>query len=123
MGKLLIIEDDPILRETLAEILEFWGHIVIQAENGEEGVKMFSESLPDLLICDINMPKMNGFQVLKKIKTLVSGSQLPPFMFLSAKTTPQNIKDGLDLGAVDFVSKPYSAVKLLKLIELRLKNK
>ena len=123
MGKLLIIEDDPILRETLAEILEFWGHIVIQAENGEEGVKMFSESLPDLLICDINMPKMNGFQVLKKIKTLVRGSQLPPFMFLSAKTTPQNIKDGLDLGAVDFVSKPYSAVKLLKLIELRLKNK
>tara|TARA_B110000444_G_C18241262_1_gene323182 strand:+ start:22 stop:390 length:369 start_codon:yes stop_codon:yes gene_type:complete len=122
MGKLLIIEDDPLLRETLTEILEVYGHIVIQAENGEDGVKMFSKSKPDLLICDINMPKMNGFEVLEKIKTLVGASKLPPFMFLSAKTSQKNIKHCLDLGAVDFISKPYSALALLKLIDLRLKK-
>ena len=122
MGKLLIIEDDPLLRETLTEILEVYGHNVIQAENGEDGVKMFSKSKPDLLICDINMPKMNGFEVLEKIKTLVGASKLPPFMFLSAKTSQKNIENCLDLGAVDFISKPYSALELLKLINLRLKK-
>jgi CheY-like chemotaxis protein len=122
MGKLLIIEDDPLLRETLTEILEVYGHNVIQAENGEDGVKMFSNSKPDLLICDINMPKMNGFEVLEKIKTLVGASKLPPFMFLSAKTSQKNIEHCLDLGAVDFISKPYSALALLKLIDLRLKK-
>lgn len=122
MGKLLIIEDDLLLRETLTEILEVNGHTVMQAENGEEGVRIFSKTIPDLLICDVNMPKMNGFEVLEKIKTLVSASEFPPFIFLSAKTAQKNIKRGLDLGAVDFVSKPYSASELLKLIELRLKK-
>ena len=122
MGKLLIIEDDLLLRETLIEILEVNGHSVIQAENGEEGVRIFSKSIPDLLICDVNMPKMNGFEVLEKIKTLVSAAEFPPFIFLSAKTAQKNINHGLDLGAVDFVSKPYSASELLKLIDLRLKK-
>ena len=122
MGKLLIIEDDLLLRETLTEILEVNGHSVIQAENGEEGVRIFSKSIPDLLICDVNMPKMNGFEVLEKIKTLVSPAEFPPFIFLSAKIAQKNIKHGLNLGAVDFVSKPYSALELLKLIDLRLKK-
>lgn len=122
MGKLLTIEDDVLLRETLTEILEVYGHTVIQAENGEEGVRMFSKTIPDLLLCDVNMPKMNGFEVLEKIKMLVSASEFPPFIFLSAKTEQKNIKRGLDLGAVDFVSKPYSASELLKLIDLRLKK-
>ena len=122
MGKLLTIEDDVLLRETLTEILEVYGHEVIQAGDGEEGVEMFSKTSPDLVICDINMPKMDGFEVLAKLKTLVDASEFPPFIFLTAKTEQKYIKHGLDLGAADFVSKPYSAPELLKLIDRWLKK-
>mgnify|MGYP003892172311 FL=1 len=122
MGKLLTIEDDLPLRETLVDILELSGHTVVQAGDGEEGVEIFSKTAPDLVLCDINMPKMDGFAVLEKIKKLVGAGELPPFIFLSAKTEQKNIKYGLSLGAVDFVSKPYSAPELLKLIDLRLKR-
>jgi CheY-like chemotaxis protein len=120
MGKVLTIEDDVLLRETLTEILEVYGHTVVQAEDGEEGIRMFSESSPDLVLCDINMPKMDGFEVLKKLKVVVGEADMPPFIFLSAKTEKKNIQQALDLGAVDFVSKPYSAPELLKLIDSRL---
>jgi len=122
LGKLLTIEDDLPLRETLVDILELSGHTVVQAGDGEEGVEIFSKTAPDLVLCDINMPKMDGFAVLEKIKKLVGAGELPPFIFLSAKTEQKNIKYGLSLGAVDFVSKPYSAPELLKLIDLRLKR-
>ena len=122
MGKLLTIEDDLLLRETLTEILEVYGHEVIQAGDGEEGVEMFSKITPDLVLCDVNMPKMNGFEVLAKLKTLVGSSEFPPFIFLSAKTEQKNINYGLELGASDFVSKPYSAPELLKLIDRWLKK-
>jgi DNA-binding response OmpR family regulator len=122
MAKLLTIEDDLLLRETLTEILEVYGHEVIQAGDGEEGVELFSKTSPDLVLCDINMPKLDGFQVLAKLKTLVGASEFPPFIFLSAKTDQQHIKQGLSLGAVDFVSKPYSTPELLKLIDRWLKK-
>ena len=120
MGKVLTIEDDVLLRETLTEILEVYGHTVVQAEDGEDGIDMFRESSPDLVLCDINMPKMDGFEVLRKLKVIVGEADMPPFIFLSAKTEKKNIQHALDLGAVDFVSKPYSAPELLKLIDSRL---
>ena len=122
MGILLTIEDDLLLRETLTEILEIYGHTVFEAGDGEEGVEMFSKTSPDLVLCDINMPKLDGFEVLAKLKTLVGASEFPPFIFLSAKTDQQNIKNGMALGAVDFVSKPYSTPELLKLIDRWLKK-
>jgi CheY-like chemotaxis protein len=122
MAKVLTIEDDVLLRETLAEILEVVGHTVIQAGNGKEGIEMFSKVVPDLVLCDINMPHMDGFGVLEELKALTEGSELPPFIFLSAKTEEINVKRAMALGAIDFVSKPYSATELLKLIGLRLKN-
>ena len=122
MAKVLTIEDDVLLRETLAEILEVVGHTVIQAGNGKEGIEMFSKVDPDLVLCDINMPHMDGFGVLEELKALTEGSELPPFIFLSAKTEEINVKRAMALGAIDFVSKPYSATELLKLIGLRLKN-
>jgi CheY-like chemotaxis protein len=120
MGKILTIEDDVLLRETLTEILEVYGYNVFQAENGEEGVEMFSKTKPDLVLCDVNMPKMDGFEVLKKLKVNVGEADMPPFIFLSAKTEKKNMQQALDLGAVDFVSKPYSTPELLKLIDSRL---
>ena len=75
MGELFIIEDDLLLHEKLTEILGIYWHTVIQAENGEEGLRMFSKVVPDRLICEINMPKMVGFEVLEKIKTVFSKSE------------------------------------------------
>ena len=123
MSKILIIEDEKILRETLADILEISGYSVVMANDGEEGVEVFTNSHPDLVICDINMPKMDGFEVLKMLETLVPASEFPPFIFLSAKTEPQSIREGMNLGAVDYITKPYSAPELLKVIELRLKKR
>ena len=123
MSKILIIEDEKILRETLADILEISGYTVVMAKDGEEGVETFTNTHPDLVICDINMPKMDGFEVLKMLETLVPASEFPPFIFLSAKTEPQSIREGKNLGAVDYITKPYSAPELLKVIALRLEKR
>lgn len=122
MGKVLAIEDDVLLRETLVEILELAGHNVIQAANGVEGIMRFKEMTPDIIICDINMPYMDGFGVLEELHRLSNEDKIPPFIFLSAKIEKKNIRRGISLGAVDFVPKPYSAKELLDLIDLRIKE-
>ena len=120
MSKILVIEDEALIRESICDVLELNGYETESEPDGEKGLKRASSLKPDLILCDINMPKMDGFEVLNKIKNLVGASTFPPFIFLSAKTEPENIKHALSLGAVDFVSKPYSAPELLKLIQLRL---
>ena len=120
MGELLTVKKDLLLLETLTEILEVYGHPFIQ--EGEERVDMFAKTDSELKLCDVDMSKTGGFEVLEKLKTLVGPSKLPPFIFLSAKTEQKNIQHALDLGAVDFVSKPYSATELLKLIDLWLRK-
>lgn len=123
MSRILIIEDEQILRETLFEILEISGYDVVQAKDGEEGVEAFAQTAPDLIICDIHMPKKDGFAVLKMIETLTPASKFPPFIFISAKVEPENIRKGMDLGATDFITKPYSTPELLKIIKLRLEKR
>jgi signal transduction histidine kinase len=123
MNKILIIEDEKVLRETLSDILEINGYTVIQACDGEEGVEFFTKAVPDLIICDINMPKMDGYDVLKMLETLIPESEIPPFIFLSAKTELVSVRKGMNLGAVDYITKPYSSPELLKVIELRLKKR
>lgn len=120
MSKILTIEDEKELRETLTDILEVNGYTVFQAEDGAEGVKVFKNTAPNLVICDVNMPKMDGLECLEMLKTLVPESEFPPFIFLTAKTKEEIVSSGMDLDAVDFIAKPYSASELLKLIELRL---
>ena len=85
MRKILIIEDEKILRETLGDILEISGYSVVMAKDGEEGVEVFTNTSPDLVICDINMPKMDGFEVLKMLETLVPASEFPPLYFYLLK--------------------------------------
>lgn len=123
MSNILIIEDEKVLRETLTDILEINEYTVIQAADGEEGVEIFTKTVPDLIICDINMPKMDGYDVLKMLETLIPASEIPPFIFLSAKTEQASVRKGMNLGAVDYITKPYSASELLKVIELRLKKR
>ena len=105
MKKILIIEDNPDVRENTAEILELSNYEVITAENGKEGVKLANEILPDLIICDVMMPELDGFGVLR----ILGQNQLTnhiPFIFLTAKTEKADFRKGMNLGADDYITKP-----------------
>lgn len=114
---ILIIEDDIDLRLTLCEILEISGYNVVTASNGLEGYEAVIELIPDLILCDINMPKMNGFEVLSAIKKELGANSIPKFMFLSARIQTEDKEYGLEMGADAFITKPFDTTYLLKTID------
>jgi len=121
MSKILIIEDDPILLESLSDFLEEEGMEVFQAENGKEGVDLATKELPDLILCDIFMPKLNGYEAFEKLKSEVSTS-LIPFIFLTAKAEREDILYGMTLGADDYITKPVDFDELLVRISRRMEK-
>ena len=121
MKKILVIEDNLEVRENIAEILELSGYKPIVAENGKVGVKKAMEQLPDLIICDVMMPELDGFGVLKILNSK-PGLMHIPFMFLTAKAEKSDFRKGMGLGADDYITKPFDDVELLEAIEIRLKK-
>lgn len=119
MKQLLLIEDDTTLRETTAEILELENYEVITATNGKKGIELAKLIVPDLIICDIMMPEMDGYQVLKIISSDENTKRIP-FIFMSARTEMKEIRKGMDLGADDYLTKPVSEELLISAIESRL---
>ena len=122
MEKILVIEDNDLLREDVCEILELEGYEVFWAENGQVGVEKIMELTPDLIISDINMPVMNGIEVLKHIKANKRVSTTP-FIFLTALTTMEELRLGMDLGADDYLTKPFDLNQLLMTVRTRLNKK
>jgi CheY-like chemotaxis protein/CRP-like cAMP-binding protein len=121
MKKILLIEDNPDMRENTAEILELADYEVTTAENGKEGVRAAKEAKPDLILCDVMMPEMDGFGVLRMLGRDPETSHIP-FIFLTAKTEMADMRKGMNLGADDYLTKPYDEVELLDAIEMRLKK-
>lgn len=121
MNSILIIEDDEILRENTAELLELSGYTVKTAPNGKKGIELAMRYLPDLIICDIMMPEMDGYEVLSAL-TENENTQFIPFIFLSAKTKHQEVRKGMDLGADDYLTKPFREEDLLKSVRTRLQK-
>jgi len=119
MKKILLIEDDTTLRETTAEILELGNYDVVTAAKGKKGIELAKLIVPDLIICDIMMPEMDGYQVLKIIASNEITKRIP-FIFMSAKTEMKEIRKGMDLGADDYLTKPVSEELLISAIESRL---
>jgi len=119
MKKLLIIEDDLVVRENTQEILELYNFEVIGAANGRIGIKLAQELLPDLIICDIMMPELDGYGVLEAIAADEKTAHIP-FIFLSAKTEHKEIRRGMDLGADDYLTKPYEEENLISAVNSRL---
>lgn len=119
--KIVIIEDSEDIRENTAELLELSGYDVITASDGLEGVRLIKSQLPDLIICDIMMPHLDGFGVLQVLSQSPELSKIP-FIFLTAKTDRSDLRKGMELGADDFLTKPFQEVELLKAIEVRLKK-
>ena len=121
MKKVLLIEDNPEVRENTAEILELANFKVETAENGKTGVVKAKNTKPDLIICDIMMPELDGYGVLHILSKDIETNQIP-FIFLTAKAERSDFRKGMNLGADDYLTKPFDESELLDAIESRLKK-
>lgn len=122
MTRILLIEDEQDVRETTAEILELANFEVITAENGKIGVDLAREKKPDLIICDIMMPVMDGYEVLYMLGKNPATSTIP-FIFLSAKSEKGDVRHGMNLGADDYLTKPFEEMELLNAVDTRIAKK
>lgn len=122
MKKILLIEDNDDIRNNTGEILELANYEVIPAENGKVGVEMAIAHQPDLIICDIMMPVLDGYGVLHAVHRN-ENIRNTPFIFLTAKTEKTDFRKGMELGADDYISKPFDGTDLLNAIDSRLKKR
>jgi len=121
MKKILLIEDNLEVRENTSEILTLASYEVITAENGKIGVELASRHRPDLIICDIMMPELDGYGVLHILSKKPETASIP-FIFLTAKTEKSDIRKGMVLGADDYLTKPFDETDLMNAVETRLKK-
>jgi CRP/FNR family transcriptional regulator, polysaccharide utilization system transcription regulator len=121
MKTILIIEDNQDVRENTAEILELANYRVLQADNGKTGVEIAQKMKPNLIICDIMMPVLDGYGVIHLLNKNAETASIP-FVFLTAKSERVDFRKGMELGADDYISKPFDDVELLKAIESRLRK-
>lgn len=119
MRKVLLIEDSVDVRETTQEILELADYEVLVAENGKIGVELAKKELPQVIICDIMMPEMDGYTVLKILGRNPQTSTIP-FIFLTAKAEKSDFRKGMTLGADDYLTKPFDETDLLDAVEARI---
>jgi CRP-like cAMP-binding protein/ActR/RegA family two-component response regulator len=121
MKKILLIEDNLEMRENTAEILELARYKVVTAKNGKEGVRLAHSEKPDLIICDIMMPELDGYGVLHMLVKDVATASIP-FIFLTAKAEKGDYRKGMGMGADDYLTKPFDDMELLSAVETRIKK-
>jgi len=113
--KILIVDDEPHILKMVENRLKFSGYETITAQDGNEGLKKAQEQKPHLILLDILMPGMNGFQTLKKLKEQEDTRNIP-VIILTAKGQPQDVEEAINLGASDYVVKPFTPIVLLEKI-------
>ncbi|MCL6436956.1 MAG: response regulator [Leptolyngbyaceae cyanobacterium HOT.MB2.61] len=119
MPKILVIEDEQPVRINIVAMLKAEGFQAIPAEDGQDGVQLAQEHIPDLIICDITMPRLDGFGVLEVLQQTPATSTIP-FIFLSAKSERSDFRRGMNLGADDYLTKSFTRTELLEAICTRL---
>jgi two-component system, sensor histidine kinase and response regulator len=119
---ILIVEDEKDVRMNLQDLLETESYNVLVAKDGNEGVKLAANNLPDLILSDIKMPKLNGFEFFKTLQKDPFTASIP-FIFLTAKVEMSDFREGMSLGADDYLTKPFKAEDVLRAIEVRLQKK
>jgi diguanylate cyclase len=119
MNKILVIEDEEIVRSNIVEILESGEFEAMGAENGRRGVELAFDNLPNLIICDVTMPELDGYGVLKLLRQN-STTKTIPFIFLTARADKTDIRTGMNLGADDYLTKPFRRTELLTAVSARL---
>ena len=118
---ILVIDDNNDFRENTAEILDLAGYKTFTAENGKQGVEMATKEKPSLIVCDIMMPELDGYGVLHLLRKNPDTQHIP-FIFLTAKTERSDFRKGMEMGADDYVTKPFEDIELLNAVEVRLKK-
>ena len=120
--KILIIEDNEDIRDSSVEILELADYEVLQADNGKTGVELAQRHLPDIILCDIMMPELDGYGVLYLLSKNPETANIP-FIFLTAKAERADMRKGMEMGADDYLTKPFDDIELLNTIESRFLKK
>jgi CheY-like chemotaxis protein len=113
MAKILIAEDERDIRELITFTLRYAGHEVTQAANGEEALTLAKQAIPELILMDVRMPKMTGYEACRHIKADDALKNIP-VIFLSAKGQETEIQTGLEVGASDYILKPFAPDQLIK---------
>ncbi|AFZ14516.1 multi-sensor hybrid histidine kinase [Crinalium epipsammum PCC 9333] len=122
MNKILVIEDDKIIRHIIVDILKYESYQTFDTNNGKTGIELALQHLPDLIVCDIMMPQMSGYDVLKTLRENTLTATIP-FIFMTAKADHDSIRQGMELGADDYLTKPFKNKELVGAISSRLKKK
>ena len=122
MYKILIVEDTLVIREEVFDILLMEGYTVFQAENGKIGFEVALKENPDLIISDILMPELNGYEMFEKLQGDTKTMSIP-LIFLSAKGKKEDIRIGMNLGADDYLTKPINIKDLINAVENKIKKK
>ena len=121
MTSILVIEDETSIRESIIDALEFAKYNVEAARNGVEGVQLAQSYKPDLILCDVMMPELDGYGVLLELSQMPDLSRVP-FVFLTAKATRDDMRHGMALGADDYLTKPFTSQELLEAVKSRLER-
>lgn len=121
MKKILVIEDEPEMRRNLTTVLRYENYVPLAAENGAEGLKLARAQRPDLILCDVMMPELDGYGVLAALRSDAATAAVP-FVFLTAKGEQPDIRAGMNLGADDYLTKPVTTSDLLSTIRTRLER-
>src|SRR5436853_578550 len=121
MKTILVIEDEPHLRANLLTILKMENFRALEAVNGRLGLEMARSEAPDLIICDVMMPEMDGYAVLQTLRQERATAKTP-FIFMTARSERSDLRAGMNLGADDYITKPFTVPELLSAIEARLRR-
>ena len=121
MKKILVIEDEPEMRRNITSLLRYYDYEPVAAENGRVAVEMARREKPDLILCDVMMPELDGYGVLQALQSDTSLARIP-FIFLTAKGEKDDLRSGMNLGADDYLTKPVVNADLVRAIESRLRR-
>lgn len=121
MKMTLVIEDEPEMRQNITALLRFDDYEPVAAENGRRGVEVAGRERPDLILCDVMMPEMDGYGVLKTLQADATLARIP-FIFLTAKGEKDDFRSGMNLGADDYLTKPVANADLVQAIKVRLRR-
>jgi DNA-binding NarL/FixJ family response regulator len=121
MKTILVIEDEPEMRRNITALLRYRKYRALAAENGRHGIDLARRENPDLILCDVMMPEVDGYGVLQALQSDPALARIP-FIFLTAKGEKQDLRSGMELGADDYLTKPVANEDLIRAIETRLRR-
>jgi len=122
VAKILCVEDENAIRQIVVEELQEAGHETLEAADGETAMALIQTEHPDLILCDISIPKLTGYEVLRKTRALGPDFRIVPFLFLSALADPREIIEGQRMGADEYITKPIQFDEMFTKINRRLER-